>query len=57
MLILLGPAVQDSGGSDPAGAFIQRFFLFVVVTVYAWFAILVLEWLRERTSSRSVIAT
>jgi hypothetical protein len=57
MLILLGPAVQDSVGSDPSSAFIRRFSLFVVVTVYAWFAILFLEWLRERTSSRSVSAT
>jgi hypothetical protein len=57
MLILLGPAVQDSLGSDPSSAFIRRFSLFVVVTVYAWFAILLLEWLRERTSSRSVTAT
>jgi hypothetical protein len=57
MLILLGPAVQDSLGSDPSSAFIRRFSLFIVVTVYAWFAILLLEWLRERTSSRSVNAT
>ncbi|WP_310063571.1 DUF2955 domain-containing protein [Lysobacter niastensis] len=56
MLILLGPAVQDSAGSDPSSAFIRRFSLFVLVTVYAWFAILLLEWLRERTSSRSASA-
>ena len=54
MLILLGPAVQDSAGSDPSAASIRRFSLFVVVTVYAWFAILLLEWLRERRSSRSI---
>lgn len=53
-LILLGPAVQDSTGTDVSGAFIRRFCLFVVVTVYAWFAILLLEQLRERTFSRSV---
>lgn len=57
MLILLGPAVQDSAGSDPSSAFIRRFSLFVVVTVYAWFAIVLLEWLRQRTYYRSVTAT
>ena len=47
MLILLGPAVADSAaGKDPFKAFAVRFSLFVVVTLYAWGAIAVLEWLR-----------
>jgi hypothetical protein len=45
--ILLGPAVEDSAsGKDPYKAFAVRFSLFVVVTLYAWAAIAVLEWLR-----------
>lgn len=54
MLILVGPAVEDSNGGDVYGAFAQRFILFVAVTVYAWFAILVLERLRARRSARAV---
>jgi hypothetical protein len=57
MLILIGPAVEDSAGGDVSVAFAQRFFLFVAVTVYAWFAILALEWLRARRSTRSVRVT
>jgi len=52
MLILIGPAVQDSTSGDVRSAFAQRFVLFVAVTVYAWFAILALERLRERRSAR-----
>jgi hypothetical protein len=54
MLILVGPGVEDSNGGDVYGAFAQRFILFVAVTVYAWFAILVLERLRARRSTRAV---
>ena len=54
MLILIGPAVEDSNGGDVYGAFTQRFVLFVAVTLYAWLAILVLERWRSRRSTRAV---
>jgi hypothetical protein len=57
MLILVGPAVEDSSGGGVRWAFAQRLSLFVAVTVYAWFAILVLERLRNRGSARRVPAT
>ena len=48
MLILLGPAVEDSAnGKDPYAAFAVRMGLFIAVTVYAWTAIALLERLRE----------
>ncbi len=47
-LILLGSAVQDSAnGKDVYQAFAIRISLFVGVTVYAWFAVLLLERLRR----------
>jgi len=46
MWILVGPAVEDSTGGDVGDAFVQRFCLFVAVTLYAWVAIVVLERLR-----------
>lgn len=47
MLILLGPAVEDSAvGKDPYQAFAVRFSLYVAVTLYAWVAIVALERLR-----------
>jgi Protein of unknown function (DUF2955) len=47
LLILLGPAVEDSAsGKDPYEAFAVRFTLFVVVTLYAWGAMIALESLR-----------
>jgi hypothetical protein len=47
LLILLGPAVQDSAnGDDVYVAFATRMSLFVLVTLYAWAAIVVLERLR-----------
>jgi hypothetical protein len=53
MLILLGPAVQDSaGGKDVYKAFALRTGLFVAVTLYAWLAIHVLEQLRARRLGR-----
>jgi len=49
MLILLGPAVEDSAtGKDVYAAFAVRMGLFVAVTLYAWLAIYILEWLRTR---------
>ncbi len=47
MLILLGPAVQDSAaGNDVYRGFAVRFSLFVAVTLYAWVAIVALERMR-----------
>lgn len=47
MLILLGPAVEDSAnGKDVYAAFFVRMGLFVAVTLYAWFALYLLEYLR-----------
>jgi hypothetical protein len=57
MLILLGPALQDSAvGNDVYKAFAVRFSLFVAVTLYAWLAIVILETLRTRGDPRSRIA-
>lgn len=53
MLILLGPAVQDSAsGKDVYMAFAVRMGLFVSVTLYAWLAVYVLELLRTRRLTR-----
>lgn len=55
MLILLGPAVQDSdSGKDVYTAFFVRMGLFIAVTLYAWVALSVLEFLRKRRPSRRV---
>jgi DUF2955 family protein len=57
MLILLGPAVEDSAnGKDVYKAFAIRMSLFIAVTLYAWSAILVLEHLRARRQGRTVLA-
>ncbi|MEH6469949.1 MAG: DUF2955 domain-containing protein [Halopseudomonas sp.] len=49
MLILLGPAVQDSAnGKDVMTAFAVRMSLFIAVTLYAWLAIYLLESWRQR---------
>lgn len=49
MLILLGPAVQDSAsGKDVYKAFAVRMSLFVIVTLYAWAAVAALEYIRNR---------
>lgn len=49
MLILLGPAVEDSAnGKDAAAAFFMRFTTFVAVTLYAWAALYLLEYWRHR---------
>jgi len=53
MLILLGPAVQDSAnGKDVMTAFVVRMSLFVAVTLYAWLAIYLLEAWRGRRMVR-----
>jgi hypothetical protein len=53
MLILLGPAVQDSAnGKDVYAAFAVRMGLFVAVTLYAWMAVAALEYLRSRRAVR-----
>ncbi|MDN5848578.1 MAG: DUF2955 domain-containing protein [Nitrococcus sp.] len=53
MLILLGPAVQDSvAGKDVYKAFAVRFSLFVAVTLYAWITVVALERLRARRHDR-----
>lgn len=49
MIILLGPAVADSvNGKDPYAAFAVRMSLFVAVTLYALFAIRLLDYCRIR---------
>lgn len=49
MLILLGPAVEDSAnGKDVYAAFAVRMGLFVAVTLYACLAVYLLEFLRHR---------
>jgi len=49
MLIMLGPAVEDSAnGKDVYQAFMVRMGLFVIVTLYAWLAISLLEHWRMR---------
>lgn len=53
MLILVGPAVQDSAnGKDVYMAFAVRMGLFIAVTLYAWLAIYLLEQLRARRLAR-----
>lgn len=53
MLILLGPAVEDSAnGQDALSAFMVRFGTFVAVTLYAWGALAALEALRNRQARR-----
>lgn len=53
MLILLGPAVEDSAnGKDVYAAFFVRMGLFVAVTLYAWLAVYLLEFLRTRRRNR-----
>lgn len=55
MLILLGPAVEDSAnGKDVYAAFLVRMGLFVAVTLYAWLAVDLLESLRARHLSRGI---
>jgi hypothetical protein len=56
MLILLGPAVQDSAnGKDVYQAFAMRLGLLIAVTLYAWLAIAALDWVRTRTKPRPIL--
>ena len=53
LFILIGPAVEDSAnGKDPYKAFVVRLSLFIGVTLYAWLALVFLEWLRSRQERR-----
>lgn len=53
LFILVGPAVADSAnGKDPYAASLVRFGLFVGVTLYAWSALVFLEWLKVRSERR-----
>ncbi len=55
MLIMLGPAVEDSaGGNDVYAAFLSRLGLFIAVTLYAWLAVYFLEYLRTRRPRKQV---
>ncbi len=58
MLIMLGPAVQDSAsGKDVYKAFAVRLGLFVAVTLYAWLAVYVFEaWRARRLRRRGVLS-
>lgn len=57
MLILLGPAVQDSAnGKDVYQAFAVRLGLLIAITLYAWLAIAVLDWIRAITKRRPILA-
>jgi hypothetical protein len=49
--------VADSSGGGVRAAFVQRFLLFVAVTLYAWVAIVVLERLRANWSARAMQAS
>jgi hypothetical protein len=54
MLIFVGPAVSDSAnGKDPYTASMVRLGLFVGVTVYAWMAMVFLNWFRRRSIERN----
>ncbi|WP_256354668.1 DUF2955 domain-containing protein [Variovorax sp. dw_308] len=55
MLLLLGPAIEDSaGGKDVLKASAVRAALFVVVALYAWATVWVLEhWRAARSGARS----
>ena len=55
MLILLGPAVEDSAnGKDVYAAFFSRMALFILVTFYAWAAVELLERLRLRRMNKQL---
>jgi hypothetical protein len=49
LFIFIGPAVGDTeSGKDPYKASAIRLALFIGVTIYAWFMMVALEWLRTR---------
>ena len=54
LFILLGPAVEDSAnGKDVSAAFAVRMALFIAVTLYAWLAIIILDYLHHRTRRKT----
>lgn len=56
MLILLGPAVQDSNsGQDVMTAFVVRLGLFLVVTLYAWGAVYTIDRWHNRNQVRKQV--
>jgi hypothetical protein len=58
MLILLGPAVEDSAnGKDVYMAFAVRMGLFFAITIYAVLAVYFLEYLRTRRISRVTLCS
>ena len=58
MLIILGPAVEDSaGGNDVYAAFFVRMALFIGITLYAWFALSMLEYLRDQHRQKKLAGT
>ena len=58
MLIMLGPAVEDSaGGKDVYAAFFSRMTLFIGITLYAWLALSLLETIRERGRSKQTASS
>lgn len=60
LFILLGPAVEDSAtGKDVYKAFAVRMALFIAVTLYAWMAIIMLDYLhrRNRRKAKSITST
>ncbi len=58
LFIILGPAVEDSAnGKDVYAAFFIRMGLFIAVTLYAWLAVYLLEYLRTRRLRQRAILT
>ena len=56
MLIMLGPAVEDSAnGKDVYAAFFSRAMLLILITLYALFAIYLLEYFFEKKSLKSKV--
>jgi hypothetical protein len=56
MLIMLGPAVEDSAGdNDVYAAFFVRMALFIGITLYAWLALSLLEYLRTRRREKKLV--
>ena len=54
MLILIGPAVQDSaGGKDVYINFLMRISFFIALSLYAWFAISILDLWQKKYSYRN----
>jgi hypothetical protein len=58
MLIMLGPAVEDSaGGNDVYAAFFIRMGLFICVTLYALLALYFLEYLRTHRHQKQAVSS